>query len=220
MKVTPTEKYAKLIEVLDRFFEKRDATCEGLKPRAMVFVNAKDTAKFLDEQLYEGLKFDTGSLHGNLTQAEREDTINRFKSGQIDVMIGTDVAARGLDIENVALVVNYDFPKEADAYVHRVGRTGRIGNLGEAITFVSCDENDTLLEDTDIMSGIVNMMTQSGVEQPDWLQSVIDNKASGASAGDWQWGGKDARGDATESWQANGGGDANANANEWSDGGW
>ena len=61
-------------------------------------------------------------------------------------MIATDVAARGLDIENVALVVNYDMPTEIDSYIHRIGRTGRIGNREEAVTFVSCDENETSYE--------------------------------------------------------------------------
>merc|ERR1719210_2810608 len=123
-KVNPKGKFEALVADLDTFLSSRVE-----KERMLVFVNAKDTAKWLDEQLYE-MKFATGALHGNLDQSERETNLQRFRKGEIDIMVATDVAARGLDIENVAVVVNYDMPREIDTYIHRIGRTGRIGNEG------------------------------------------------------------------------------------------
>merc|ERR1719482_1666674 len=141
----PTEKFAKLIEVLDEFHaSKQDGE------RCVVFVNAKATAKWLDEQLYEK-HFDTGALHGDLTQEERERNLGRFRNGEIDVMVATDVAARGLDIEKVSMVVNYDMPDNVDTYVHRIGRSGRIGNRGQAITFIATDENGQAYENIEVL---------------------------------------------------------------------
>jgi len=191
VKVNPKEKYDKLIAVLDNFFAKRT---EG--GRALVFVNAKDTAKWLDEQLWDQ-KMNTGALHGNLDQTEREQALQRFRKGDIEVMIATDVAARGLDIESVTLVVNYDMPQDIDSYVHRIGRTGRIGNEGEAITFIACDEGtDACLEKVDTLRKLLQVMTDSKSEIPDWLEGTIET--AGAS---WskqassapRWGGTDMR---------------------------
>eukprot|EP00401_Gymnodinium_catenatum_P038431 CAMPEP_0117496148 /NCGR_PEP_ID=MMETSP0784-20121206/20503_1 /TAXON_ID=39447 /ORGANISM="" /LENGTH=691 /DNA_ID=CAMNT_0005291101 /DNA_START=1 /DNA_END=2077 /DNA_ORIENTATION=+ len=224
VKVMPKDKFAKLTETLDKFFETRDSISDHQerKPRALVFTNAKDTAKFLDEQLYE-MKIDTGALHGNLTQLEREQNLNRFRAGQIDVMIATDVASRGLDIENVALVVNYDMPAEIDSYIHRIGRTGRIGNTGKALTFISCDEYDCCLENVAVLKNLSRVMTDSRSTMPDWLDSLIEtttaSKLGGSSS--WNWGGKDVRGgneaycgtgggDAWADWQKKQGGDAGA----------
>eukprot|EP00746_Dinoflagellata_sp_MGD_P139874 gnl/MRDRNA2_/MRDRNA2_73236_c0_seq1.p1 gnl/MRDRNA2_/MRDRNA2_73236_c0~~gnl/MRDRNA2_/MRDRNA2_73236_c0_seq1.p1 ORF type:complete len:632 (+),score=130.55 gnl/MRDRNA2_/MRDRNA2_73236_c0_seq1:117-2012(+) len=193
VKVTPKDKYEKLIEVLDKFFEDRD---KG--KRCLIFVNAKDTAKWLDEQLYEK-HIDTGALHGNLTQAEREKNLKRFRTGEIDVMVATDVAARGLDIENVSIVVNYDFPQDIDTYVHRIGRTGRIGNKGMSITFVAVQDWDTNtpLEQLEVLRSLLKVMKDAHSAIPDWLQPLIESAASGGG-GDgkdsWgSWGGKDHR---------------------------
>jgi len=192
VKVTPKDKYEKLIEVLDTFFEDRD---KG--KRCLIFVNAKDTAKWLDEQLYEK-HIDTGALHGNLTQAEREKNLKRFRSGEIDVMVATDVAARGLDIENVSIVVNYDFPQDIETYVHRIGRTGRIGNKGTSITFVAVNEWDSNspLEQMGVLQSLLKIMRDAKSQVPEWLQGLIDSGASGGDHGkdSWgSWGGKDHR---------------------------
>lgn len=208
VKVSPKDKYEKLIAVLDDFFARRT---EG--GRALVFVNAKDTAKWLDEQLWDQ-KMNTGALHGNLDQTEREQALQRFRKGEIEVMIATDVAARGLDIESVTLVVNYDMPQDIDSYVHRIGRTGRIGNEGEAITFIACDEGtDACLEKVDTLRKLLQVMTDSKSEVPDWLEGTIET--AGAS---WskhatsapRWGGTDMR-SGQEQYKGNGEGDEWAN---------
>lgn len=208
-KVTPAEKFEELISTLDQFYKERQNS-----ERLLVFVNAKDTAKWLDEQLYEK-KFDSGALHGNLDQSERETNLGRFRRGEIDVLIATDVAARGLDIENVGTVVNYDMPRDSDTYIHRIGRTGRIGNAGRALTFLSCDESGACLEQVDLLKQLVTVMSNSKASMPEWLQGLIDTQEA---ANDWSsWGAKDAReGQEGNTWT--GAGDTwGASANTWSD---
>jgi ATP-dependent RNA helicase RhlE len=80
------------------------------------------------------------AIHGDKTQGARQNALNRFKSGDCRVMIATDIAARGLDIEGLSHVINYDLPMEPEAYVHRIGRTGRAGHDGTAISFCCIDE--------------------------------------------------------------------------------
>lgn len=187
-KVDPKKKFEELIAILDEFYASRPG-----RERMLVFVNAKDTAKWLDEQLYDK-KFDTGALHGNLTQEERERNLSRFRQGEIDVMVATDVAARGLDIENVAMVLNYDMPTEIDTYIHRIGRTGRIGNEGKAITFLSCEDGEgNCLEAVDKLKQLQDVMQNSNASRPDWLAGLIESAE--ASSGGWSWGGRDMRSD-------------------------
>lgn len=92
--------------------------------------NADFLAAFLSE---EGLP--TTSIHGDRLQREREEALNDFKTGRMPILVATAVAARGLDIKDVAHVVNFDMPKDVDEYVHRIGRTGRVGNKGKATSF-------------------------------------------------------------------------------------
>jgi ATP-dependent RNA helicase DeaD len=104
-------------------------------PLTMIFCRTKLGVDELGEQLLaRGYQVET--LHGDLSQAQRDRVMRRFRTGQADVLIATDVAARGLDIENVSHVINYDIPESAEAYVHRIGRTARAGKSGEAITLV------------------------------------------------------------------------------------
>mmetsp|Transcript_31775 Transcript_31775/g.94430 ORF Transcript_31775/g.94430 Transcript_31775/m.94430 type:complete len:303 (-) Transcript_31775:77-985(-) len=185
--VQTKQKFEKLMEILDAFF-----MCREGEHRCLVFTNAKDTAKWLDEQLWE-LKINTGALHGNLTQQDREANLKKFRNGDIDVMVATDVASRGLDIEKVSYVINYDMPTDIDCYVHRIGRTGRIGNRGVAITFISCDESGTSLENVATLKELLRIMRDAGSKSPDWLAGLIEaGDARKASYVDW--GGKDMRG--------------------------
>src|SRR5438132_2504241 len=99
------------------------------------------------DELGEALRargYTAESLHGEMGQPERDRVMRRFREGQADLLIATDVAARGLDIESVTHVVNYDIPWDADAYIHRIGRTGRAGRAGEAITLISPRERRQL----------------------------------------------------------------------------
>ena len=97
------------------------------------------TKRDVDElvQALQGRGYNAEPIHGDITQVQRERTLRRFREGQTDVLVATDVAARGLDIPSVSHVINYDVPDDPDSYVHRIGRTGRMGREGEAITLVT-----------------------------------------------------------------------------------
>jgi len=106
---------------------------------AIVFVRTRnDTVQLAELLEHEG--FNAAPLNGDMNQQARERTIERLKSGLVDIVIATDVAARGLDVERLSLVINYDIPQDCEAYVHRIGRTGRAGRSGKAILFVKNSE--------------------------------------------------------------------------------
>ncbi len=111
----------------------------------LVFSKTKHGANRLTEQLQkEGFK--ALAIHGNKSQGARTKALSHFKTGEIDILVATDIAARGLDIEALPQVINFDLPQVAEDYVHRIGRTGRAGKSGEAFSLVSADEADILFE--------------------------------------------------------------------------
>jgi ATP-dependent RNA helicase DeaD len=109
----------------------------------LIFVRTKVATEELAEKL-EARGYACGALNGDMNQAAREKTVERLKSGALDIVVATDVAARGLDVERISHVVNYDIPYDTEAYVHRIGRTGRAGRKGEAILFVAPRERRML----------------------------------------------------------------------------
>ena len=131
--IAKAEKTNLLIELLDKHRDER----------ALVFGRTKHGSEKL-MKLLEKRGFAAASIHGNKSQGQRERALAAFKSGQIKVLVATDVAARGLDIPDVKHVYNYDLPNVADAYVHRIGRTARAGKDGAAIAFCAPDEMDQL----------------------------------------------------------------------------
>jgi superfamily II DNA/RNA helicase len=121
------------VEVLSRILQVPD---RGL---AMIFTRTKRAADRVAEDLdFRG--FAAAAVHGDLGQGTRERALRAFRNGKIDVLVATDVAARGLDVLGVTHVINYDCPEDADAYTHRIGRTGRAGATGVAVTFVDWDD--------------------------------------------------------------------------------
>jgi len=103
--------------------------------KVLIFGKTKHGIEKLQKELdFRGFK--VGAIHGNKTQGHRMRILQSFKNNQIDVLLATDVASRGLDIPNVSHVINYDLPQTYDDYVHRIGRTGRAGKTGVALTFV------------------------------------------------------------------------------------
>lgn len=110
---------------------------------AVIFCRTKRRVSKLYEVL-KSHKFLCDELHGDLSQAKREQVMKRFRDGEIQLLIATDVAARGLDVEGVTHVFNYDIPQDAESYIHRIGRTGRAGTKGLAITFYSSEDKQTL----------------------------------------------------------------------------
>jgi superfamily II DNA/RNA helicase len=105
----------------------------------MIFTRTKRTAQKVADELAER-GFNVGAVHGDLGQGAREKSLKTFRTGGIDVLVATDVAARGIDIDDVTHVINYQIPEDEQAYVHRIGRTGRAGKTGVAITLVDWDE--------------------------------------------------------------------------------
>ena len=113
--------------------------------RVLCFVRTKHGASRLARQLEkDGLIAE--SIHGDKTQQARLEALSKFKEGKLQVLVATDVAARGLDVDDLPLVINYELPHTPEDYVHRIGRTGRAGNSGEAISFVAPDEEKYLVE--------------------------------------------------------------------------
>jgi ATP-dependent RNA helicase DeaD len=118
------------LEALSRVLEAE--TKEGV----IIFARTKAITVTVAEAL-EAKGYDVAVLNGDVAQSQRERTIERLKNGTVDVLVATDVAARGLDVDRITLVVNYDIPFDSEAYVHRIGRTGRAGRTGDAILFVT-----------------------------------------------------------------------------------
>jgi ATP-dependent RNA helicase DeaD len=109
----------------------------------LIFVRTKTATLELAEKL-EARGYDTAALNGDIPQSQRERTVQQLKNGKLDILVATDVAARGLDVERISHVVNYDIPYDTEAYVHRIGRTGRAGRKGDAILFVAPRERRML----------------------------------------------------------------------------
>jgi len=121
------------IEILGRLLQ-----CEG-RGLTMVFCETKRACDMVCDQLRER-GFAAAAVHGDLGQGQREQALRAFRNGKVDVLVATDVAARGIDIDDVTHVVNYDCPQDEKTYVHRIGRTGRAGRTGVAVTFVEWEE--------------------------------------------------------------------------------
>ncbi|HEX6878264.1 MAG TPA: DEAD/DEAH box helicase [Nocardioidaceae bacterium] len=125
------------IDALTRILEVENF--EGM----IVFVRTKQATEVLAERL-RARGFSAAAINGDIAQAQRERTINQLRDGRLDILVATDVAARGLDVERISHVVNYDIPTDTESYVHRIGRTGRAGREGDAISFVTPRERHLL----------------------------------------------------------------------------
>ncbi|KAJ4828873.1 DEAD-box ATP-dependent RNA helicase 57 [Turnera subulata] len=146
----------------------RQSFAESLNPPVLIFVQSKKRA----EELFEELKFDSiraDVIHSDLPQNQRENAVDDFRAGKTWVLIATDVVARGMDFKGVNCVINYDFPESASTYIHRIGRSGRAGRPGEAITFYTED-------DVKYLRNIANVMTSSGCEVPSWIMDLSKEK--------------------------------------------
>ncbi|WP_314768569.1 DEAD/DEAH box helicase [Actinomyces bouchesdurhonensis] len=121
------------VEVVARILQ-----AEG-RGRTIIFCRTKRTAARLGEDLTDR-GFAVGALHGDLGQGAREQALRAFRNGKVDVLVATDVAARGIDVDDVTHVINYQCPEDEKIYIHRIGRTGRAGNSGTAVTFVDWDD--------------------------------------------------------------------------------
>jgi ATP-dependent RNA helicase RhlE len=148
--VTPVSSTAELIGQQVYFVAKNDKRKlltyllkEQIKKRVLVFARTKHGADRIAKELAKaGIK--AGAIHGNKSQNARQRALNDFKAGDLRVLVATDIAARGIDIDELPQVINYDLPEVAETYVHRIGRTGRAGASGAAISFCDSEERDYL----------------------------------------------------------------------------
>uniref|UniRef100_UPI004024D95C DEAD/DEAH box helicase n=1 Tax=Prevotella sp. TaxID=59823 RepID=UPI004024D95C len=150
--------------------------------RVIIFSGSKQKVKHINQALTR-LHINSGEMHSDLDQAERDDMMFKFKSGQIDVLVATDILARGIDIDDIAMVINYDVPHDAEDYVHRIGRTARADRDGVAITLVNEDDMYAFHQiekflDKDIRK---NPLPEGCGEDPEYTISKRNGKTSAKS---------------------------------------
>ncbi|KAJ2901835.1 RNA-dependent ATPase rok1, partial [Coemansia aciculifera] len=144
-----------------KLLEIRRMILTGFKPPCLIFVQSIERAKELFHELvFENINVDV--IHSERTQTQRNRIVQKFRSGDLWVLICTELMARGIDFKGVNVVINYDFPQSAQSYIHRIGRTGRAGREGKAVTFFT-------KEDAPHLKTIVNVMRESGCEIPEWM---------------------------------------------------
>eukprot|EP01134_Creolimax_fragrantissima_P007721 CFRG7721T1 len=173
----------------------------------LVFVETKRGADALEDFLLRN-RFDCASIHGDRTQREREEALKHFRSGRAPVLVATAVAARGLDIPNVTHVINYDLPTDIDEYVHRIGRTGRVGNLGVA-TSLFTEKN------RNIAGRLVELLSEANQDVPTWMEQMA---RSGGSKFGGRGGGRGGR-SSNRDFRSDSGGGYGASSNRGQSGG-
>ncbi len=131
--------------------------------QTLVFTATKRAAEDLSGELL-GKGFDVGALHGDMRQRERSQMLQRLRDGKMKVLVATDVAARGIDVPGINLVVNYDAPRQPEDYVHRIGRTGRAGRAGVAVTFLGAQDRHLVRLIERQTGNVVSMMVIPGLE--------------------------------------------------------
>ena len=165
------EKFLRLLELLGKLYEDE----QNEDDRTLIFVDRQESADGLLKALMNK-GYPCMSIHGGKDQIDRDSTIQDFKAGIVPILIATSVAARGLDVKQLKLVVNYDAPNHLEDYVHRAGRTGRAGNTGTAVTFLT-EEQDRYSVD------IAKALRQSGQPIPESVQKLVDGFMDKVKAG-------------------------------------
>jgi len=164
---------------------------ESVEGMTLIFVETKRGADSLEDHLCQK-GYPAISIHGDRTQSERERALRTFRTGKAPYLVATDVASRGLDIPNVAHVINYDMPNDIDSYVHRIGRTGRAGKRGVATTLVN-EKNRS------VMGPLLDLLHETKQEVPNWYESLMNSyggskrRQGGGNRGGNKFGGSDYR---------------------------
>ena len=154
--IEPREKNDRLLKLLNKHTKGSKS-----QDRILVFCLYKKEAARIEEYIYNQ-GFTVGGIHGDLSQQKRTDALEAFKSGNVPILVATDVAARGLDIPAVKLVLNVTFPLTVEDYVHRIGRTGRAGQDGLAITLFTANEKG-------LAGALINVLKAANQEVPEQL---------------------------------------------------
>ena len=147
----------------------KDLFRKGDLNRVIIFSGKKQKVKAINRTLQQ-MKINSGEMHSDLEQAERDEILYKFKTGQIDVLVATDIVARGIDIDDIAMVINFDVPHDPEDYVHRIGRTARAQRDGIAITFVSEEEISSFKQIEKFLGRVVdkNELPKDLGETPDY----------------------------------------------------
>ncbi|KAJ3591904.1 hypothetical protein NHX12_007034 [Muraenolepis orangiensis] len=184
----------------------------GKESLTLVFVETKKGADALEDFLYrEG--YACTSIHGDRSQRDREEALQQFRSGRCPILVATAVAARGLDISNVKHVINFDLPSDIEEYVHRIGRTGRVGNLGLATSFFN-DKNSNITKD------LLDILVEAKQEVPSWLESLAyEHQHKGPTRGRGKSGRFSGSGFGAKDYRQTPGGSANFGASRGGSGG-
>jgi ATP-dependent RNA helicase DDX3X len=170
--VTQTVEYVEEQDKMETLMKFLLTVDDGL---ILIFVETKRSCDYVEDVLCSR-GFPACSIHGDKSQREREDALMAFKRAQTPVMVGTDVASRGLDIPNVTQVVNFDVPTNIDDYVHRIGRTGRAGNTGSALSFVN-EKNSGVIRE------LRELLDENEQEVPPWLAQMCASSGSRGGGG-------------------------------------
>ncbi|KAJ6600751.1 ATP-dependent RNA helicase bel, partial [Pseudolycoriella hygida] len=165
--VSEQDKRSYLLDLLSRFKEGVEYSADSL---TLIFVETKKGADSLEEYLHR-YQHPVTSIHGDRTQREREEALKFFRNGVCPILVATAVAARGLDIPHVKHVINFDLPSDIEEYVHRIGRTGRMGNLGVATSFFN-EKNRTICAD------LVELLSETKQEVPSFLEDFMSSERS------------------------------------------
>ncbi|GMR53785.1 hypothetical protein PMAYCL1PPCAC_23980, partial [Pristionchus mayeri] len=193
MQVERRTKKSKLLEMVGIDIEKyqQNKDLEIFKQKTLIFVSSKKMADSLGVFLSES-GIPTTTIHGDREQAQREQALNDFRRGKTPILIATAVAERGLDISGVDHVINFDMPKEIDEYVHRIGRTSRVGNAGHSTSFIDAEQ------DGQIIPPLINLLAEAEQIVPDWLKDINGGSFAaegfGGDGGADSWGGDDTGG--------------------------
>jgi ATP-dependent RNA helicase RhlE len=182
---TPTELVAQLIHPVDRE-RKRELLSFMVGSQnwrqVLVFTRTKHGANRLSQQL-EKDGISSAAIHGNKSQGARTRALQHFKRGEVRVLVATDIAARGLDIDQLPHVVNYELPNVPEDYVHRIGRTGRAGNEGQAVSLVCVDEDKLLADIERLLKRDLPRVVIPGYEPDPSIRAEPIQQRSGARAG-------------------------------------
>jgi len=144
----------------------------------LIFTRTKHRARRLQRQI-KNAGYRATSLHSDRTQGQRQKALNRFKNGQFQIMVATDIAARGLDVDSISHVINFDMPDTADAYIHRIGRTGRAKRKGDAFTLVTPDDEDLIRKLEKIMGHKLDRQTINGFNYEGPIPSPVSGRRPG-----------------------------------------
>jgi len=169
---TDQEKYRNLLKNL------KDNLTE--KDRVLVFVETKKGCDMLTRSLRMD-NFQARAMHGDKSQDERDWVLKEFKSCQSTLLVATDVAARGLDVDDIKMVVNFDFPNDMESYIHRIGRTGRAGKKGIAVSFFVPLKNGRMARD------LVEILNRTEQHVPTELQNSVMTGGGGGRGGRRRW---------------------------------